>query len=90
MAKGTKDKFAELDGEFKESVESMTDQEILDRVANISLENAQVQAKKKLDLDLKEKAATFAEAGAVYKESAKGAKLRIDYALSILEGRGKK
>lgn len=89
MAGKKKGKFDDLDSDYKTTIENMKDEEIRAKVAEISLENEQVQAAKALDFDLKEKAAAFQEAGKVYRESAKGAKLRIQYALSILEARGK-
>jgi hypothetical protein len=84
-----KGKFDDLDKDYKETVENMSNEEIRARVAVISLENEQIQGKKALDMDLKDKASSYQEAGRVYRDSAKGAKLRIQYALSILEARGK-
>lgn len=84
-----KNKFDDLDADFKTMIEDATDDEIKSRVAAISLENERIQAAKKGDEDLKEKAAAFQEAGKVYRESAKGSKLMIQYARFVLEGRGK-
>jgi hypothetical protein len=87
MAK--KNKFDDLDAEYKSGVEGMSNDEIRSRVAEISLENERVQAAKADDQDLAEKGAAYQEAGRVYREAAKGAKLRVQFALSVLEARGK-
>lgn len=87
--KGPKDPFAELDTEWKDAVAQSNDDDIKKRVAEIALELEKLRAAKKLDTDYISKVNEAKEAGRVYKEGEKGARLRIQYARSILEARGK-
>lgn len=87
--KGEKDPYAELDSEWKDGIASMSDEDIKQRVADIALNYEELMKAKKNDEDLKQKVAEATEAGRVYKEGAKGSRLRIQYARMILEARGK-
>lgn len=83
------DPFAALDQEWKDLINNMKEDEIRNRVAEIALERETLLKAKKEDMDLKEKAIAYAEAGRVYKEGVKGAQVRIQYAQMVLESRGK-
>jgi len=84
-----KDPFASLDAEFKDGVANMPIEDIKKRVAEIALELDRLMEAKKKDQDLEEKLEAAKDAGAVYREGQKSAKLRIRYAQTILEARGK-
>ena len=89
MAPPKKDPFGDLDEEYKTGVQSMSDMEIKARVAEINLELQALLNAKEKDEDLQAKAIAHKEAGKVYRDGQKGAKLRTRYALYILEARGK-
>ncbi len=81
--------FDDLDSVFKEAVESATDDDIRKKISEVALNEAQNQENKKLDQDLAEKKAAAKSAGLQYAEGTKANRLRIGYARSILEARGK-
>jgi hypothetical protein len=81
--------FSDLDLEFKSTVESMTDDEIRRKVADTNLDLQQLLNARDLDQDFQEKKAAYGEAGAVYRDGQKAAKLKTKFALMVLEGRGK-
>ena len=83
-----KNPFDSLDQEWKDLVSNMTVDEIKKKVAEIALELDTLMTAKKADQDLQDKVAAAKEAGAVYREGQKGAKLRINYANYILEAKG--
>lgn len=87
MKKEKKDKFADLDEEFKSNVESMDDDALRQEIAKNAIQEMQNQQMKKDDIHLAEMKAQFDEAGEVYKEATKGNKLRMAFANSILEAR---
>jgi hypothetical protein len=91
MARGFKKKgpFDDLDKEFRETIENMSDEDIKKRVSEVAIaehENRQAKAK---DQDLSDKVAAVKFAGEQYREASKMNKLRIGYAHFILESRGK-
>lgn len=84
-----KSPFADLDSEYKSTIENMTEEEIKKRISEVALnEHENVQAKK-LDQDLNEKKAAAKMAGQQYADATKMNRLRIAYAHFILEARGK-
>lgn len=89
MGRQKKNKFDDLDADFKSGVENMSDEDICARVAQIALDNEQLLKSKENDEDLKEKIQIAKEAGAVYREGVKMNRVRIQYAQMILESRGK-
>lgn len=89
MGRQKKNKFDDLDADFKSGVENMSDEEVRARVAQIALDNEQLLKAKEDDEDLKEKVQIAKEAGAVYREGVRMNRTRIQYAQMILESRGK-
>lgn len=81
--------FGELDQDFKNSIDSAGEVEIRQKIAQVALNEAQNQENKKQDQDLKEKKEAVKAASEQYKEATKYNKLRIAYARSILDARGK-
>ena len=86
---GNKDPFSALDQEWKDGINSMSEEDIKKRVAEIALELDKLLEAKKQDEDLKEQLSAAKLAGQVYSDGRKGAQLRIRYAQTILEARGK-
>lgn len=84
-----KDKFADLDDDFKDNVAAKSEVEIRDLIAKTSLDQAALMEAKDLDMDFKMAKETAKEAGAVYREGTKANKLRIAFARQVLNGRGK-
>lgn len=89
MGRQKKNKFDDLDADFKSVVENMSDESIRDKVAQIALDTEELLKAKEDDEDLKEKVQIAKEAGAVYREGVKMNRVRIQYAQMILESRGK-
>lgn len=89
MGRKKKNKFDDLDADFKSGVESMTDEDIRDKVAQIALDTEELLKAKEDDEDLKEKVQIAKEAGAVYRDGVKMNRVRIQYAQMVLESRGK-
>jgi hypothetical protein len=74
-----KDKFADIPEEFKDAVAGMNEAEVRDRIAQVSLDNAALQAAKALDMDYKAARDQARVAGAVYRDGAKANKLKIEF-----------
>lgn len=91
MARGFKKKepFADLDQEFKETIDNMTDEDIKRRVSEVAIAEHENRANKAKDEDLAQKVASAKFAGEQYREATKMNKLRIGYAHAVLEARGK-
>lgn len=91
MARGFKKKspFADLDQEFKDTIDNMSDEDIKKRVSEVAIAEHENRANKAKDEDLAEKVAAAKFAGEQYREATKMNKLRIAYAHFILESRGK-
>lgn len=89
MGRKKKNKFDDLDADFKAGVEGMTDEDIRDKVAQIALDTEELLKAKEDDEDLKEKVQIAKEAGAVYRDGVKMNRVRIQYAQMVLESRGK-
>lgn len=87
--KQKKNKFDDLDSEFKDAVASMDDDQIIDRIAQISIDEVKNVENRKQDMDLKEKQESANFAAEQYKEATKANRLKIKYAYFILESRGK-
>lgn len=84
-----KSNFEELDDDFKTMIDSASEDEIRKKISDVALNEAQNQENKKQDQDLKEKKEAVKMASEQYKDATKANKLRIGYARSILEARGK-
>ena len=91
MARGFKKKspFADLDAEFKETIDNMSEEDIKRRISEVAIAEHENREAKKKDEDLAEKVAAVKFAGEAYREATKMNKLRIAYAHFILEARGK-
>ena len=85
-----KSPFADLDEEFKEAVAAMSVEDIKKRVAEVALNLDQLLEAKKGDQDLIDKMEAAKTAGAVYREGTKMSRLKIRYAVTILDARGVK
>ncbi len=85
----SKNKFADLDADFRSNIENATDDEIKSKLAEISIAEIENLAAKKSDKDLEEKKWAAKEAGQQYADATKFNRLRANYAYFILEARGK-
>ena len=88
MGRPKKDKFDDLDAEFKDSVASMAVDEIRMKIAQVALNEEENLKAKEDDEDLlaKKEAAKFA--GEQYAEASKMNRLRIRFMRRILGDRG--
>lgn len=87
--KKDKDKFEDLDQDFKNEINGKSPEEIKKVVAKVALDQNELMKAKKLDQDLQDKLELAKEAGAVYREGTKMNKLRIGYCSQVLEDKGK-
>lgn len=92
MAKQKKerDKFEALEQEFKDSVNSATEDEVRKVISTTALNHASLMASQIDDQDWQEAKARYQEANSVYSESNKVTKLKIVYCREILQARGVK
>jgi len=84
-----KDKFKNLDSDFKDAVAQSSAEDIYKRITELSNQLEDLDKAKKADQDLialKEKVATAMEP---YKAASKDLKLRIKFALQVLGDQGK-
>lgn len=81
--------YADLPEEFKDAIESGTDDEIRRRVAEVAFAEQENLRLKADDQDLAERKAAAKAAGEQYSDATKMNRLKIKYAHSVLEGRGK-
>jgi hypothetical protein len=88
-SKKQKNKFDDLPEEFKDAIDVGSDQSILDSIAKTALAQFLNILNKKADQDLASKLELAKEAGAVYREATKANNLKISYARSVLEARGR-
>lgn len=86
---GKKDKFADLDSEFKDAVASMTETEIRNKISTVALAQMEVEMKKKADQALQEAVEKAKIAAEGYKESTKMNKLRMKFCRRVLADQGK-
>jgi hypothetical protein len=84
-----KNKFEQLDEDFRTLIENGTEEQIRAKLAEVALAEHENQVAKKSDEDLAEKKDAAKLAGEQYAEATKTNKLRIAYAYFILESRGK-
>ena len=88
MVNVKKDEFADLDQDWKDSIVSMSKEEVNSKIAEIAKANEELQKAKKEDEDLQEAKLAAKEAGEIYRSSAKMSKLRIQYCIRVLDDRG--
>lgn len=84
-----KEQFEDLDSDFKDTVSGMTEEEIRNKLASVSLNQVELMNAKKDDGDLQQKQEAVKEAGAIYREGSKMNKLRIEFCHRVLGDRGK-
>lgn len=85
---GPKDPFADLDQDFKDSIDAMTRDDIKNAICGVTLAQLELDEMQKADTDYQNLKEQYREAGAIYREGAKANKLKIKYAKQILEGKG--
>lgn len=90
MARGRKkqDKFAKLDSEWKDAVAASSVDDIRKRISDIALEREELLKQKEEDMQLKEALQAAKDAGEVYRDGEKTARLRIQFCKRVLEDRG--
>lgn len=88
-SKNKKDRFADLEDEFKADVQAADDDKIKRMVSEASLNHGALMEAKGKDEDLKEKREVASEAGAVYREGTKRYKLKVEFCRLVLDTRGK-
>lgn len=84
-----KDKFAELDADFKTEIANMDEDEIRSRISMIALNQVELEKAMSEDQDLSEKKTQAKVAGEGYKDGTKHNKLRIRFCKQVLEDMGK-
>lgn len=91
MPKGRpkKDKYADLDSEFKAQAETMDEAKLRDSIAKISLDLSALLEAQEADQDLQMKKEIAKEAGAIYREGKKFSKLATSYLRAMLDAKGK-
>lgn len=87
--KMAKNKFDDLDEEFKDAVAAMTEAQLRLKICEISLNQMEIEAAKKNDEDLKAAVEAAKTAGASYKEATKMNKLRAKFCRRVLADQGK-
>jgi len=89
MPRPKKERFADLDGDFKDIAAALNEAELRDRIANVSLDQEALMEDKSQDTDLEVKREAARDAGAIYREGTKMNKLRIAYLRQMLDAKGK-
>lgn len=91
MARGRpkKDEFADIDPELKETLESMSDEEVRKKVSEFALLRQAQKEMMKEDPDVQEASDNLKVVKAPYNEAIKGAELNIKYVKFLLEARGR-
>jgi hypothetical protein len=84
-----KNPYSDLPEEFKDAIESGSDDELRRKVAEVAFAEQENQRMKADDADLAEKKAAAKMAGEQYSDATKMNRLKIKYAHSVLEARGK-
>lgn len=83
-----KDQFSELDDDFKNALQAMGPEEIRKKIAEVAMNDEALKKAKDDDQDLRTKGEEYKVAGAVYREGNKANRLRIKFAMLVLEGKG--
>lgn len=89
MGRPKKDKFADLDEDFKNGVAGMDEVSIRRKISEVALNQEALLDAKADDEDFQQKKAIAKEAGAVYREGTKANKLRIAWCKRVLGDKGK-
>jgi hypothetical protein len=83
-----KDKWEDLDEEFKDAVAAMSKDDIRNRIATIAMAQVELMKAKEDDEDLFKCREAAKEAGAIYRDGTKMNKLRIAFAKQVLDDKG--
>lgn len=83
-----KDKFSDLDEDYKNAVASMDTDAIKRKICEVAMNQEELMTAKSEDQDLAEKVGQAKEAGTIYREGSKMNRLRTQYAMRVLEDRG--
>lgn len=89
MGRPKKDKFDDLDKDFKEEAEKLDEGQLRTKISEIALNQEALMEAKEQDQDLAQKKEQAKEAGAVYREGSKANKLRVRYLRQMLDAKGK-
>lgn len=84
-----KDKFKDLDSDFKDAVAQSSPEEIYRRITDLTNQNEKLNEAKELDNDLQSAKDRYQTALDPYKEQSKDIKLRIRYCIRVLGDKGK-
>lgn len=85
-----KSPFADLDTDYKTLIEGAKDEEIRAKISEVALNESDNLENKKKDVQLEEAKQAAKDAGQQYADATKMNRLRINYAKTILEARGKR
>lgn len=88
MGRQKKDKYADLDESFKQEVETLSVAQLRDKITSTALNLEALLELKDNDEDLKLKKEVAKEAGAVYREGKKYAKMATGYLRAMLDAKG--
>ena len=89
MAFKKKDPYADLPAEFKDKVEGVTDDQIVELLGEVAKNEELNRRMKEDDEDLAEKKAAHDFAGEQYKDATKANKTKTRYLYDVLRARGK-
>jgi hypothetical protein len=81
--------FEDLDKEWMEALESMSDEQLNSKLAELTKAEEQNLKNKKEDQDLAEKKESVKQASEQYRDHTKGYKLRVKFIVALFEARGK-
>jgi hypothetical protein len=89
MGRPKKDKFEDLDEDFKDSVAAMDEAGLRSKISEITLNQEAVLEAKENDQDLASKKEEYKVAGASYREATKANKLRVKFLRQVLGDKNK-
>ncbi len=89
MARPKKDPYADLPEEFRDKVESATDEQVMEMLGDVAKAEEYNRRLRDDDQDLQEKKAAYDMASEGYKEATKANRLKTRYLYDLLRARGK-
>ena len=89
MGRSKKDPFEDLDQDFKDTVASMSETEIRQKISSVALNQVALLEAKENDEDYQTKKELASEAGAIYRDGTKMNKIRIAFCKRVLGDKGK-
>jgi hypothetical protein len=87
--KKDKDPYEGLNPEFKVAVEQGTDEEIRAKLAEVALDQQRLLDLQDKDTDYKQKKEALKIAGELYRDGKKQHKLKVKFAMRVLQSRGR-